>query len=108
VVKIAKHVRFDEGMNDLPPDLVPPNVVHLQRTQNGKPLPAETEETSVDQFTFHLNPFSCTMVKGVQVTDDDPSYVLANQTSPFSPSPTLNLIHERDLRRTDIVTSISS
>jgi len=76
VVKIAKHVRFDEGMNDLPPDLVPPNVVHLQRTQNGEPLPAEVEETSVDQFTFHLNPFSCTMVKGVQVTDDDPSYGL--------------------------------
>jgi len=73
VVKIAKHVRFDEGMNDLPPDLVPPNVVHLQRTQNGEPLPAETEETSVDQFAFHLHPFSCTVVKGVQVTDDDPS-----------------------------------
>ena len=60
-------------MNDLPPDLVPPNVVHLQRTQNGEPLPAEIEETSVVQFTFHLNPFSCTMVKGVQVIDDDPS-----------------------------------
>jgi len=76
VVKIAKHVRFDEGMHDLPPDLVPPNVVHLQRTQNGEPPPAEAEETSVDQFTFHLNPFSYTMVKGVQVTDDDPSYGL--------------------------------
>ena len=76
VVKIAKHVRFDEGMNDLPPDLVPPNVVHLQRTQNGEPLPAEVEETSVDQFTFHLNLFSYTMAKGVQVTDDDPSYRL--------------------------------
>jgi len=76
VVKIAKHVRFDEGMNDLPPDLVPPNVVHLQRKQNGEPLPAETEETSVNQFTFHLNPFSYMMVKGVQVTDDDPSYGL--------------------------------
>jgi len=74
VVKIAKHVRFDEGVNDLPPDLVPPNVVHLQRTQNGEPLPAKVEEASVDQFTFHLNPFSYTMVKGVQVTDDDPSY----------------------------------
>jgi len=73
VVKIAEHVRFDEGMNDLPPALVPPNVVHLQRAQNGEPLPAETEETSVDQFAFHLNPFSCTVVKGVQVTDDDPS-----------------------------------
>jgi len=34
--------------------------------------------------------------------------LLANQTSPFSPSPTLNLIHERDLRRTDIATSTSS
>jgi len=67
-------------MNDLPPDLVPPNGVHLQRTQNGEPLPAETEETSVDQFTFHLNPFSYTMVKGVQVTDDDPSYGLTLAT----------------------------
>jgi len=74
VVKIAKHVCFDEGMNDLPPNLMPPNVVHLQRTQNGEPLPVDTEETSVDQFTFHLNPFSYAMVKGVQVTDDDPSY----------------------------------
>jgi len=81
VVKIAKHVRFDEGMNDLPPDLVPPNVVHLQHTQNGEPLPAETEETSVDQFTFHLIPFSYAMVKGVQVTDDDPSYGLTLATN---------------------------
>jgi len=80
VVKITKHARFDEGMNDLPPDLVPPNVVYLQRTQNGEPLPAKTEETSVDQFTFHLNPFSYTMVKGVQVTDDDPSYGLTLAT----------------------------
>jgi len=76
VVKIAQHVRFDEGMNDLPPHLVLPNVVHLQRTQNGEPLPAKIEETSVNQFTFHLNPFSYAMVKGVQVTDDDPSYGL--------------------------------
>jgi len=80
VVKIAEHVRFDEGMNDLPPDLVPPNVVHLQHTQNGEPLPAEKEETSANQFTFHLNPFSCTVVKGVQVTDDDPSYGLTLAT----------------------------
>jgi len=76
VVKIAKHVRFDEGMNNLPPALVPLNGVHLQRMQNGEPLPAKAEETSVDQFTFHLNPFSYTMVKGVQVTDDGPSYGL--------------------------------
>ena len=72
VVMIAKHVRFDEGMNDLPPDLIPPDAVHLQRTQNGEPLPAKTEETSVDQFTFHLNPFSCTRAKGVHESDDDP------------------------------------
>ena len=73
MVKIAKHVRFDEGVNDLPPDLVPPNVVNLQHAQNGEPLPAKVEETSVNQFTFHLNPFSYTMMKGVQVTDDNPS-----------------------------------
>ena len=63
-------------MNERPPDLVSPNVVHLQRTQNGEPLPVEAEETSVDQFTFHLNPFSYTIVEGVQVTDDNPSFGL--------------------------------
>jgi len=31
--------------------------------------------------------------------------LLANQTSPFSPSPTLNLIHKRDLRRTNTAIS---
>jgi len=34
--------------------------------------------------------------------------LLANQITPFSPSPTLNLIHERDLWRTDTAISISS
>jgi len=39
---------------------------------------------------------------------DSPSNVLANQIPPFSPSPTLNFIHERDLRRTDTAISTSS
>ena len=30
-VKIAKHARFDEGMNDLPATAIPPNVIHLNR-----------------------------------------------------------------------------
>jgi len=37
-------------------------------------------QTSVDQFAFHVNPFSHTVVKGVQVTDDDPSYGLTLAT----------------------------
>lgn len=32
-VKIAKHAQFNEGMNDLPATKIPPNVVHLQRSQ---------------------------------------------------------------------------
>jgi len=76
VVKIAKHVRFDEGMNDLPPDLVPPNVVHLQHTQNGEPLPAKTEERPLSISLLSTSTLSHTMVKGVPVTDDDPSYGL--------------------------------
>lgn len=72
VVKIAKDARFDKGMNDLPPDLVSPNVVHLQRTQNGELLPAEVKETEVAEFTFHLNAFSFTMIKGVPVSCDNP------------------------------------
>ena len=66
-VKIAKHARFDEGMNDLPTDQIPPNVVHLQRTQNGEEMPAEKEESSVDEFYFSANPFSHTLAKELNV-----------------------------------------
>jgi hypothetical protein len=34
-VKKAFHVRFDKGMIDLPFDSIPPNIIHLQRTQEG-------------------------------------------------------------------------
>jgi hypothetical protein len=57
-VKIAFHARFDEGMNDLPLALLPPNVQHLQRVHNGNPIPAEplatlweeAEKTQLNQF----------------------------------------------------------
>ena len=73
-VKTAKHARFDEGMNDLPADSIPPNVVHLQRTQNGEPLPAESDESIVKAFTFSANPFSQTLTRGISVTCDDPTF----------------------------------
>ena len=41
-VKIATHVRFDEGMNHLPIDKIPPNVQQLHRAQYAKAFPAET------------------------------------------------------------------
>ncbi|GAX10430.1 hypothetical protein FisN_21Lu161 [Fistulifera solaris] len=66
-VKIAKHVRFDEGMNDLPTDQIPPNVIHLQRTQNGDPLPSEPSECSVSTFYFRNSPFAATLTLDVPV-----------------------------------------
>jgi len=82
-------------MSDVPPDLVPPNVVHLQRTKNGEPLPAEAEETFIDQLTFHLNPFSYTMVKWVQVTDDDPSFGITLAADELSHSAYITDIKEK-------------
>ena len=34
-VKIAKHAKFDEGMNDLPITELPPNTTYLQRSELG-------------------------------------------------------------------------
>ena len=45
--KIAKHARFDEGMNDLPFVDIPPNVQHLIRARDGKELEEDTNETSI-------------------------------------------------------------
>jgi hypothetical protein len=75
-VKTAKHARFDEGMNDLPVDAIPPNVVHLQRTQQGDPLPADSQESSIDEFHFRLNPFAHTMTKHLQVRCRNPTFGL--------------------------------
>ena len=73
-VKIARHARFDEGMNDLPLDALPPNVVHLQRLQSDQPFPAEDADVSVPQYSSRLNPFSYTISKDVDVQCTDPSF----------------------------------
>jgi hypothetical protein len=56
-VKIAKHLRFDEGMSDLPVDALPPNVQHLTRVNNGDRLAAGLTDTDVADFAFTLDPF---------------------------------------------------
>ena len=73
-VKIAKHARFDEGMNDLPFDSIPPNVQHLTRVRQGKPLPKDMKESSLDNFVFNANPFSYTMSKTMLVRDRDEAF----------------------------------
>ena len=40
-VKIAKHARFDEGMNDTPIHKLPPNALQLHRLNSGDHFPAE-------------------------------------------------------------------
>ena len=60
-VKYASHARFDEGMNDLPISDIPPNVQHLQRIEEGNPIPAETVETSIEEFHLYSNPFAHTL-----------------------------------------------
>ena len=75
-VKIAKHARFDEGMNDLPFESIPPNVQHLTRVRQGEPLPAETQESVIDEFHFVTNPFSHTLSKVMKVKGRDSSFGL--------------------------------
>jgi hypothetical protein len=73
-VKIASHARFDEGMNDLPPADIPPNVVHLQRTQQGPPVPAEPDDSAVSTFDIGSTPFSHTLSKSMPITCSRPLF----------------------------------
>jgi hypothetical protein len=65
-VKIAKHARFDEGLNDLPFGEIPPNVQHRQPVQSGEPFPAEPNDTSFDEFTSFVNPFAHTLTESLR------------------------------------------
>ena len=54
-VKIAKHAKFDEGMNDLDINSIPPNVQQLQRSDDGVRPEKDPKEITVDEF---LDPMS--------------------------------------------------
>ena len=62
-IKLASHVRYDEGMNDLPINEIPPNVQHLQRSEFGGIIPAEDTEIEAAEFEMYDNPFSQTATK---------------------------------------------
>ena len=54
-IKYATHLRYDEGMNDLPFEEIPPNVQHLQRKEDGNRLPLEKDFQNTQQLHFLLN-----------------------------------------------------
>ena len=53
--KLASHVWFDEGMNDLPMEDTPLNVQHLQRVDNGQPLTKEQNFVSSSHLECYLS-----------------------------------------------------
>ena len=63
-------------MNDLPTSEIPPNVVHLQRTTDGLPIPADAKETSMKDFCFYITPFQQTLTRKLQVTCNSPTFGL--------------------------------
>jgi hypothetical protein len=84
LVKIAKHVQFDEGMNDMPLDAIPPNVQYLIRVQDGKPFPAEPKPTAVLQFCFRHTPFSKIVHKSFIVRCQQDNFGLSLATDDLS------------------------
>jgi 3-hydroxymyristoyl/3-hydroxydecanoyl-(acyl carrier protein) dehydratase len=75
-VKKALHVRFDEGMDDLPSDSIPPNVVHLQQTQDGDPISPDTITTSIDDFNFYTYPFANVINTVINISCNHPTFGL--------------------------------
>ena len=52
-------MKFDEGMNDLPSKMLPPNQRDLERAEQGDKFPAEPDEVDVaDELQFYVYPFA--------------------------------------------------
>ena len=82
---MATHVRFDEGMNDLPIDKIPPNVQLLQRSEFGHRLPIETEDDSVGKVHLFSSPFAHTPPKTLKAGCDVENYGFDIDTDPQQP-----------------------
>ena len=81
----ANHVTFDEGMNDLPFNNLPPNQRDLERAELGDKFSAEPDEVDVaNKLHFYLYPFAKMETKTMKVL-------------PTCTSPTVGLTIERDL-----------
>jgi len=69
-------------MNDLPIDRIPPNVKHLQRVQQGDPIPAETEDVETSTgLNFCIHPFSKLITKKLKSSCTDPTFGMALATN---------------------------
>ena len=71
-VKLATHVRFDEGSNYLPVDALPPNVQYILRSENGdrSALPMDPSALHVDRLQFRVYPFATTFVGTIPLPCD--------------------------------------
>ena len=56
-VKIATHAKFDEGFNDLPAEVTPPNCQQILR-RNGTAIPCDPKPLSSSDLHFFVYPFS--------------------------------------------------
>ena len=92
-IKIAYHVRFDEGMNDLPSSELPPNVLHLQRIPDANLTFLEDQyDSSTDTLDFHPNGYFTAHDKHVKVTCTDKSYGFRFKTDYVTQRPFIHSI----------------
>ena len=66
-VKIASNFRFDEGFNNLPLSELNPNDISLSRSNDGNPLPMESDWCSSDDLHFINTPFEHIYTKTVTI-----------------------------------------
>ena len=81
----ANHATFDEGMNDLPFNMLPPNQRALERAELGDKFPAEPEEVNVgEELKFYIYPFTKMESKQLRVlsTCSSPNFGLFIERDP--------------------------
>ncbi|KAG7373017.1 hypothetical protein IV203_033741 [Nitzschia inconspicua] len=98
VVKIAKHAQFDEGMNDLPIESMPPNVQYLLRSINGHRFPSEPPNTILDSFTFTDHPFTRTIDTSFKIRCSHPTFGLLLTTDEL-----FNRAYVQDIHRNSTI-----
>ena len=81
-VKIAKHAHFDKGMNDPPPNNLPPNALHLQQSEFGNPVQPDGKELSSSDLHFTILPFDQMLTKNTGgIKCNSPTFGIQPQTN---------------------------
>eukprot|EP00536_Pseudo-nitzschia_multiseries_P018076 jgi/Psemu1/54030/gm1.54030_g len=95
-IQIASHAIFDEGINDLPINVLLSDVMRLNWTTSNVPVPVKDTAATVDDFFFCIIPFD-TLLTQLSASNANPPHSVSSSNKTNSEALSSSMMSPRNL-----------